>query len=283
MKKAHITFQGGLGNQMFQYLFLHFIRKIGFDVFLDTSLYDITKMHSGFILDKVFEVDEVKSSKMKLLSNNKFVKKLFQLGLGSRKVVAEENFNINKLDKFSEIRFVGYWQSKQFVEEMYGEINSVFSFITNGFSKYTKSINTKIETTNSVSIHVRKGDYSDPKNKKIYGLCSVNYYKSAIEKLKKEIVEPLDIFVFSDDLSYAKELLNGIENCNFIEAGSEEEELYLMHKCKHNIIANSTFSWWGASLNSNKNKAVIYPNPWYDTQVGNGVFIPNSWTPVNKY
>ena len=281
MKKAHITFQGGLGNQMFQYLFLNYIKNIGSKVYADISLYSKTKMHSGFVLDKVFDVDLDFSNNDLILSNNKFIKKFLSLDFGKKTVISEENFNLNLLNKYSDIRFVGYWQTSDFVKVMYSKIKDLFKFEID-ISVEAKLILESINNTCSVAIHIRKGDYVDKKNKDLFGLCSANYYSNAIKLLKLKTIRENKLFVFSDDIEYSKELLGGELNFTFVELNNEIEELFLMHKCNHQIIANSTFSWWGATLNTNKDKIVVYPNPWYD-KVSEHVFTPSNWEAISKY
>jgi len=280
ISKAHITFQGGLGNQMFQYLFLNYIKSIGFVVYADISLYSKTKMHSGFILDKVFNVNLNFSENDILLSNNKITKKFLSLNFGKKRVVSEDVFNVGLLEKYSEIRFVGYWQTSSFVKKMYSNIYELFQFNIE-LSPEAESILKSIGDSCSVAIHIRKGDYVDEKNKELFGLCSSNYYSKAIELLKNKSTESNKLFVFSDDINYSKNLLGNDLDCNFIELNNETEELYLIHKCKHQIIANSTFSWWGATLNTNESKVVVYPNPWYN-KAEESVFIPLDWLSVNK-
>ena len=279
--KAHITFQGGLGNQMFQFLFLNSIKKLGFEAFVDTSLYSKTKVHSGFILDSVFKVDLKQSKWSMLLSNNKFVKKFFSFDFGTKRVVTEETFDSNALENYSEIRFVGYWQSGEFVKKIYSNINKIFKFNNLELSTEGLSLLEKINSKCSVAIHIRKGDYVEKKNKDLYGLCSESYYYSSIELINSRVVGEKDFYVFSDDIEYSKNLLSNGFDFKFIEINNEVEELFLMHKCKHQIIANSTFSWWGATLNTNDNKVVVYPNPWYN-KLEESIFIPKNWEPISK-
>ena len=280
MKKTHITFQGGLGNQMFQYLFLNFIKSKGNSAFADISLYSRTKMHSGFIIDKVFDLDLVFSEDDIILSNNRFVKKFFSFGLGRKRVISEEVFNADDIAKYTSIRFVGYWQTSEFVKEMYSKVKNLFEFKVN-LSSEAEYFMKSIEGGNSVAIHIRKGDYVDKKNKELYGLCSGNYYSKAIEQLNNKVIGEKAFYIFSDDIAYSKELLSNDLDLTFVELNNEIEELFLMHKCKHQIIANSTFSWWGATLNTNKEKVVIYPNPWYD-KVLDHIYIPLTWLGVSK-
>lgn len=120
---------------------------------------------------------------------------------------------------------------------------------------------------NSVSVHIRRGDYLLRKHSKIHGLCSLEYYLQAIQFIKSKSKDPVFYF-FSDDIPWARENF-----CNpsykFVDCNSGSNsclDLYLMSQCKHNIIANSTFSWWGAWLNRNKEKIVVAPSVWFNDQ-----------------
>ncbi|WP_245553721.1 alpha-1,2-fucosyltransferase [Anaeromusa acidaminophila] len=133
---------------------------------------------------------------------------------------------------------------------------------------------------NSVSIHVRRGDYvSNPKANAMHGTCSWEYYQAAIEKMTGLVKEPQYV-VFSDDITWTKENLP-LPNAMYIgrELGLfDYEELILMSRCKHNIMANSTFSWWGAWLNSNPNKVVIAPRKWFrHKKIKVNDLFPSSW------
>ena len=128
---------------------------------------------------------------------------------------------------------------------------------------------------------MRRGDYVTlPSAKNHYKLCSLEYYKQAIEYLKNRLTK-FELFVFSDDILWCKENLTFEFPVNFIESGNSQSDLYLMSRCKHNVIANSSFSWWGAWLNSNKNKIVIAPNDWFiDETIDTSDLIPPSWVRI---
>jgi len=279
---AYITFQGGLGNQMFQYVFLKYIETFGYKVFVDKSLYNKTKMHNGFILDKVFDSEIQFTEDSIFLLNNKFLKKIYEFGIFKKKVISEVNYDFKVLKKYSEIRFIGYWQSEKFIGDIYKNINSFFEFKKRILSLSCLSILVNIENSNSVAIHIRKGDYSEIKNSKIFGLCSSDYYKKAIIRMHSLLNVELKYYIFSDDLKYAKSLLGDELAYNYVDINNESEELFLMHKCKHQIIANSTFSWWGATLNKNDNKVIICPFPWYDNPKTENIFIPTKWIQLSK-
>ena len=126
----------------------------------------------------------------------------------------------------------------------------------------------KIEKTNTVSIHIRRGDYL--KDKQRNNICNVEYYKLAIEKIKTYIEHP-SFFVFSDDINWCKENFQN-EEFNFIDWNTGNNsfiDMQLMSNCKHNIIANSSFSWWAAWLNINSNKIIIGPMYWFDNITSN--------------
>jgi hypothetical protein len=131
---------------------------------------------------------------------------------------------------------------------------------------------------------VRRGDYvTNSATSDFHGLCDIQYYKYAIDKINLEIPNPT-FYIFSDDKGYVKEIFQEQKNVVFIEhIPFDYEELLLMSYCKHNIIANSSFSWWGAWLNTNMHKMVIAPNLWFankEMNNKNSYLIPESWCKI---
>jgi hypothetical protein len=113
-----------------------------------------------------------------------------------------------------------------------------------------------------VSVHVRRGDYVSDKNaNSLMGVLPVNYYLSAIRHMRENVKDAYFYF-FSDDLDWVKDNVQTDANCEFVEAGTDYIELDLMSQCRHNVIANSSFSWWGAFLNQNPEKIVVAPRQW---------------------
>jgi hypothetical protein len=134
----------------------------------------------------------------------------------------------------------------------------------------------------SISVHIRRGDYvTDPTINKVHGTCSVPYYKIAINRFKTLFENPR-FFIFSDDLKWVEDNLC-IENFStFISHNGyikDYEDLRLMSLCKHHIIANSSFSWWGAWLCENSNKIVLAPKKWFNNELNEFTYdlIPTSW------
>lgn len=145
-------------------------------------------------------------------------------------------------------------------------------------SNTNKKISEMISSINSISIHIRRGDYaSSERLQVIYGLCPLNYYYTAINSISKAVKNP-HFFVFSDDIGWAKQNLKITHPVKFIIGNKALVDLCLMSQCKHHIIANSSFSWWGAWLSTNKNKIVYAPKQWFKkTKLIPHDLIPESW------
>jgi len=137
----------------------------------------------------------------------------------------------------------------------------------------------QIKNKNSVAIHVRRGDYiSNPIVNQQFGICSAEYYENAIRDILLKVEMP-EFFVFSDDISWCKDNLNVKDiNIQYITGFKDYEDLILISQCKHQIISNSTFGWWGAWLNQNPFKIVIAPKIWYiDPTLDTSMLIPTEW------
>lgn len=144
-------------------------------------------------------------------------------------------------------------------------------------SDHFKNILAEIEASNSVSVHVRRGDYL---NHRLLNVLSLDYYDKSLGYFKKNEKNPR-FFIFSDDKKWVKENLALDGDVTFVDT-YDYEELILMSKCKNNIVANSTFSWWGAWLNDNDDKTVIAPKLWYKEKKAQqwyekSSYIPKSW------
>ncbi len=131
-----------------------------------------------------------------------------------------------------------------------------------------------IKNSNSVSLHVRRGDYLKIKN---INVLDVDYYMKAVDYIKKNVEKPM-FYIFSDDLDWCKNNLGFLNNCNYVDLTQTEiDDLKLMSFCQHNIIANSSFSWWGAWLNQNPKKIVIAPKEWLINDPGSSNVILSDW------
>ena len=138
----------------------------------------------------------------------------------------------------------------------------------------------QIKSGTSVSMHFRRGDYLKARNQKVYGSCSMDYYKNAVKLMKEKIKEDFTLFIFSDDPIWVKKNANFDCKTVVVDINSGKHgwfDLELMKNCNHNIIANSSFSWWGAFLNENSEKIVVAPEYWQANFKSNSDIIPENW------
>ncbi len=272
-----IYFQGGLGNQMFQYALYQSMERYGKSkVKANISFYQKEKVHAGFELEKVFPKIELKKDE-----NDIFTKR-YSRYLKIRKKndwIAFLNYRLPFLclyfrekegAAFDERLFLlrnaavkGYWQSKEYaaiVEQVLLE-NFIFTY---GEAELGNWHNRFLMDHQSVSIHIRRGDYLQETG--LYGNLSESmYYNKAIDFFIGNMENPHFIF-FSDDISWVKENYK-LKDAIYIEPNMFEHyegwyDMCLMSCCSHNIIANSSFSWWGAWLNKNQRKIVVAPERW---------------------
>jgi hypothetical protein len=138
---------------------------------------------------------------------------------------------------------------------------------------------------NAVAIHVRRGDYLKPKVNQFHGTCEISYYKRAVELIINKTISP-KFYFFSDDANWVKsELASNFLNSTVVENSEKENwvDMYLMSLCQHNVIANSSYSWWSAYLNRNEHKIIIAPNKWYSDVKMNKLtkhLIPENWISI---
>jgi len=178
----------------------------------------------------------------------------------------------------------GYWQSEKYFSDIRNTIFSDFSLKKELVSARFIKIAKKMKGSNSISIHVRRGDFvMVKKTNKAHGVCPLDYYEIAIKYISEKICNP-EFFFFSDDIEWVKKNLSTGFKENHIsgEGLSDAEEMMLMSTCRHNIIANSTFSWWGAWLNSNPGKIVVSPSKFLlGSSTDNKDLIPENWHKLN--
>ena len=174
--------------------------------------------------------------------------------------------------------FSGAFQSYRYFEDYRQKLLKEFAFDTTKLSEQTKHMAIKINATNSVSIHVRRGDYMSPLWYENLGcICDIAYYQRAIAEMERHVKEP-HYFVFSDDIDYVRDNLKlpNAEYVNFNHATDSWQDMYLISQCRHHIIANSSFSWWGAWLDKSDEKVVIAPNKWWASLDHDDV-VPPAW------
>ena len=273
-----IIVSGGLGNQMFQYALYLALKEKGRNVKLDTSLYSHVKMHNGYEMERCFGVKEpvVKSGKVHLF--------LLRLLLKIRPKILLQGDVLHFDEKVFTTRsfyFHGHWQSEKYFKCIEDLIRDTFIF--QNIDEENKMLAEEISSVNSISLHIRRGDYLG--NSIYSGVCTEEYYMNAVEQMLSKIASTrnLKLFVFSDDKDFATQFINKINYpAKLIDSNKgmdSYKDMYLMSQCKHNIIANSSFSWWGAWLNNNPNKIVIAPKKWFGSGSEDNYkdIVPETW------
>lgn len=192
----------------------------------------------------------------------------------------EPNFNKAPYD----VHLIGYWMSWRYFEKYDNEIRQDFTF-RRSLINHLSGVDNEMTNSNSVSIHIRRGDFASEKNKRLHGVIPISFYQKAIELIASEIPS-IQLYIFSDDIRWSKENLNTKFPAVFVSGEitkTSYEDFYLMSRCKHNIIANSTFSWWAAYLNNNPHKMVIAPKKWYNKSSYNYKDVyPLSWITLSN-
>ena len=281
-----ITFSGGLGNQMFQYALFKKFQSLGREVKADISFYDKYNSHNGFEMDKIFLLNVPRATKKninELKDTSNFLRKYRRFFRVFWKSTDIEQIGSDFNDSIFSVKNAylnGYWQSEKFFKDIESDIRKDFTFRNIDFKN--KTILKKILGNNSISVHIRRGDYeTHAQTKKLLGgICTPDYYNHAIRLICSKIKNPL-FFIFSDDLTWTKKNLTLPDNAVFVDINLGEnsyKDLFLMSNCKHNILANSSFSWWAAWLNTNPKKIIICPNKWSNSRrLDSKDRIPTNW------
>ncbi len=289
-----VRLMGGLGNQMFQYAsaraLAHRRRQ---EIFLDLSAFQTDSLRTYQLAPFRIVANQIDSLTVQRLTGYRqpgvggFLRRSFQYvkPYFKRSVVCQRvdlGFDAHFFAVPNTVLLIGYWQSEMYFADIAPMIRAEFS-LRGSLSSASQAVGQIIRGTNSISIHVRRGDYvSDPVVNKLNGMLSVEYYAIAIERMTTAIPTP-HFFVFSDDIAWVRKSLHIGHPTMYIEhngPGMEHEDLILMSMCRHNITANSSFSWWGAWLNTNPDKIVIAPQTWFvDPALSKTVqdIVPSSW------
>jgi hypothetical protein len=263
---------GGLGNQMFQYAAGRSLAiKHNERLKLDTRDFRNYGLHNGYELNLFqIEADVATCDDVAQFDTNALIMRrvLRRLKVAHKGVRYERTFKFDEqlLHTCPPVYLDGYWQSYKYFEGVSKQIRKELTPKTPLAGK-NKEIAQRISSSNSVSIHVRRGDYiSNPEANKTHGFVGIKYYEKAIQYVRAQVTEP-HFFVFSDDLLWARENLGlGANETVFVDhnmAGASFEDMRLMSLCNANVIANSSFSWWGAWLGYEPGKLVLYPANWF--------------------
>lgn len=284
IKMIIIEVNGGLGNQLQQYALYEKMKSMGKEVRLDISWYQ-TRQGQGEaneLSKRTLELDYfpgvhylacTAEEKRKLLGSSSFFSKAGRkLGLVPKtryteyKMYDEEIFGLNNRV------LTGYWACEAYYQDILPKLQKQLAFPASA-NPQNEAVKKEMAAADSVSIHLRRGDYLTPQNQQMFGgICTDAYYKAAVCYIEERVNRP-HFYVFSDDPKYAKAYFAGMEEevlnrngrrplYSIIDINHGKDSFYdieLMSCCRHNICANSTFSFWGARLNTNPDKLTIRP------------------------
>ncbi|HCI53980.1 MAG TPA: alpha-1,2-fucosyltransferase [Gallionella sp.] len=286
---SHII--GGLGNQMFQYAAGRAL-SLERDVPLRLDIQDFAgyALHNGYELDRIFNCDAKLATQEDLKSvlgwraYSPIRKKLFNEKLlklrGSRLFVDTQFRSWRQIKEVPDACYLmGNWQTEQYFEKFQNVIREDFSFRSPAVGR-NDELAAQIRSSMAVSLHVRRGDIAaNPASLAFHGLCSLDYYRRAIAHIT-ECIEKPTFYIFSDDISWVRENLQLAHPCHYVDHNKGAEsynDMRLMSLCQHHIIANSSFSWWGAWLNPSLEKIVIAPQRWFAADFDSSDIIPAGW------
>lgn len=267
-----IELSGGLGNQMFQYALYKKFESLKKDVVIETSFFrsgqKLRELELGIFPVRYNEITDKEAANIRGFGYKdsiidkmryKVIPRKYKVYVDKIEIFQPEIFDMDS------VYLSGYWQNENYFKDIKEIIYKEFTF-PEELKVKNKDICEQLENENSVSVHIRRGDYLTNENTRIHGnICTEEYYKNAMAYIRERVENP-KFYIFTDDLEWARERYDeqDIIIVDDNRAASSYIDMFLMSKCKHNIVANSTFSWWGAWLNDNPNKLVLAPPKWFN-------------------
>jgi len=286
---SHII--GGLGNQMFQHA-LGRAQSTARNVPLRLDLRDFSgyALHNGYELNRVFGISTPQASAAELgkvlglRAHNRIRRLLMRrwlAGLRGRHLAIESQIaywpDIAAIP--DECYLLGNWHSEKYFQAVESQVRSDFAFPV-PLVGLNAELEQQIAGCTAISVHVRRGDFAaDPATLAVHGLCSLDYYRKAIAHIASRVSNP-QFFMFSNDMAWVRDNLHIDHPCHYIDHNTGLDshiDMLLMSRCRHHIIANSSFSWWGAWLNPSREKIVVAPERWFAANWDSSDIIPPAW------
>lgn len=288
---------GGLGNQMFQYACARALAlELGQPLKVTQDMFGLYTVHNGPELERVFSLrlDVAQPAELRRMTGVLRVAPMVRRALTSqalgvlrgRRFIVEPHYRYWRglLDRARNGAYLqGYWQSERYFSHQATAIREDFAFRQLPAGQ-NADLARAIHDCESVSVHVRRGDYvGNAKTLANHGTCSPEYYFSAIELLRQR-APTLRLFAFSDDPQWVADVLKprypDLVLVTHNQGESSYNDMRLMSSCRHHIIANSSFSWWGAWLNPGPDKIVIAPRQWFANGTDTQDLLPPGWERV---
>lgn len=276
-----IQLSGGMGNQMFQYALYLQLKALGRNVKIDDKTEYVGRDNARPIRLDIFDAKYVVPTKeeMTALTDSylDMVSRIRRKLTGRKTAEYREQspvFDPQVLEK-ERAYLTGWWQSEKYFYDVRTEVREAFTFRKLELSEKMQKYKETMENSNSVCVHIRRGDYLEVDE--VYGgICTEEYYAKAMKKMETEIPD-CQFFIFTNDIPWVKERMQG-KNITVVEGNDEDAgyiDMYLMTRCKHYILANSSFSWWGCYLNPSEEKKVIAPKIWANNRDYRDIYTDN--------
>lgn len=287
---------GGLGNQMFQYAFgLHLADQTQQELFVDVSGFETYSLHALAINHFSISAGQLPTEHRRKIpgryrgesrlreSARQLAGRFQRTNNAPLKLRREKPFGLHPryLSPGRDLYLDGYWQGEAFCPDMRTRLRQEFK-LSNPLSQQSSAVADQMVECESVAVHVRRGDYvTDTETGRIFRCLDADYYRACLRDLQ-QYAPNLKVFLFSNDVDWCRKYLDvGIpfSPVTHNDASTAHEDLYLISQCRHAIIANSSFSWWGAFLSEEQHgRRVYYPDPWFNPDTLNGDSIGcNDW------
>lgn len=281
---------GGIGNQMFQYACGRRLAHVHqTEIKLDLSWFSTQEKRKYYlgafpIQEKLASPDEINALIWKKTGAFEHrIRNIFRLpSRPAPTYIREKHFHFDPdiLSLGGQAYLEGYWQSEKYFLDIGDIIRKEFALETIPGGK-NQELEDTIKSCHSVSIHIRRGDYSsDAETSNIHGICGPDYYQHCLGHISQSVPSP-HFFIFSDDPEWSRANLKISFPATFVMHNDPDQgqaDLQLMSQCRHNIISNSSFSWWGAWLNPNPRKIVLAPAQWFKSpEFDPKDLIPDGW------
>lgn len=300
-----VKIQGGLGNQLFEYAYGRAIsERYKVPLKLDLTNYDFANAHDespdkkfnrGYGISRFNTIGEI-ATKNEIQIFNKYKRRPGKIWYLYNKFIAdpalyleESQFNYSEkcafpdaLKKGKSVYADGFWQTEKYFKDIEQIIRRELTLRHAPDTRHEQMISL-MKDTESICLHVRRGNFLIPQYNKHHGICPPDYYERAVKAITKKIKKP-HFFIFSDDMTWVKENLSLDFPTTYVDINGPEkdyEDIRLMSSCKHHILANSSFSWWGAWLSNNKSQIVFYPSKIVRKNWNMQDFAPKKWNRID--
>jgi len=288
-----VKIHSGLGNQMFQYAFYLAMRHHHPDTKIDTSVYANRPSHNGYELERVFAIHPnhatlAERDRLADVGKDWFSELRRAIGWKRRttgQLVTEPDPSSGwsaDIWQVTDSYLQGYWQSERYFADITDEVREAFTFrlpLPKQAEPWAQSIQS---SRDSVSVHVRRGDYLKPRRRDDFEVCTENYYRRAVRLAQERLQDPV-FYVFSDESRWVSEQKWFPEGTVYVSGNNGEQayvDMQLMSICRHHIIANSSFSWWAAWLGQYEDTVTFAPAVWFHHHPRPDI-LPNQWIPVD--